>query len=107
MDVIYFVMQDSQFQNQFYQTLIFLNGNNEKKIWTYQSKRKISRLKRDNDKLQNFENIANGDENYNEFNKLKTEAKETKVECGKHMKYPDSYLRVCYLYKEMYKLAQE
>merc|ERR1712012_26890 len=50
------------------------------------------------------ESIENDDEIYNEFDKLKQEAKGIKVECGKYMTYPDSYLRLCYLYKEMYKL---
>ena len=53
------------------------------------------------------ENIESDDEIYNEFDKLKNEAKDIKVESGKHMKYPDSYLRLCYLYKKMYKLARE
>ena len=53
------------------------------------------------------EKVENCNEIYAKFDQLNQEADKIKVEDGRYMIFPQSYLRLGCLYKEMYKMAKE
>ena len=52
------------------------------------------------------ESVNNDDEIYEEFSKLQQDVETIKAEGGKNIIYPESYLKLTSLYREMYKLAK-
>ena len=52
------------------------------------------------------EKVENCDEIYAKFEQLNQEADRIQVDNGRYMTFPESYLRLCNLYKEMYKMAK-
>ena len=52
------------------------------------------------------EKVENCDEIYAKFEQLNQEADRIQVDNGRYMTFPESYLRLSNLYKEMYKMAK-
>ena len=57
--------------------------------------------------LLSLEKVENCDDFYAKYDQLNHEADKINVDNGQYMTFPESYLRLGNLYKDMYKLAKE